>query len=692
MARKKDKGTEAEQGEKALSRREFFKGGVAVAGMGAAALAMPTAALAQEDVHEGERHWDYEFDVVIVGAGCSGLPAAIRARDAGLSVLAIDQNFDPGGKMLHSGAQVSLGGGDPVQMRDINGEVDKEGFITVPPIHKPEEMTEDVDFLFHDITDWSVIDAAAQAPYRFNERDQHRAWADNCAGTRQFLIDNYIRFGRIQGTHPGGGISRARRAVAFLMLGDKTDIKAGTVTREDAGIAGKSTSPFAPRVMGDGSKIVGPNAVTNGAALARGLEFSAREKGVQFMLNRRMTELIREQPFAGRVVGLKAHYSPRFDPDTGMQLTSYWQDGNIDEKKDTVYIRARKAVMVSTGKHSQNPQFRSMFYPAWRDPAYGSSAMALLGPHGQDASGIIAGMRVGATLAGMQQNQGAAITGHIPSNIGTFDSYTDMLPGHPTFSYRGSAGINLGSSNYEHLIAVNQVGSRFYNEMDLAKSYSTPVWPGGAGAGSPTDSMAHVQGDWRNSHPDWVKQMYNRYAAVDAAIAMNEGSTAPDFYSGPLWAIFDAGTIERDGWDIAYPFTSDKNGCFFSADTIEELADKILAYKHQRMPVRHLKETVDKWNSYVDAGSDPDFGRGEDAPMHKIDTPPFYAALIAPIWHDSYGGLRINGKAEVIDLDGNVIPGLYAGGEASGGGQQHGLGRCLVHGFMAGNSIVEARV
>lgn len=686
---KKRKQDSEELDEKALSRREFFTQGAA-AGVGAALFVGAGGAKAATAPTD-EIEWDYEADVVVVGAGCSGLPAAIRARDAGLSVIAVDQNFDPGGKMLHSGAQVSLGGGDPVQLRDIAGESDPEGFITVPPIHKPEEMTEDTDFLFRDVTDWSVLDAAAQAPYRYNERDLHRAWADNCFGTRQFLMDNYIRFGRIQGTHPNGGISRARRAVAFLKLGDVTDIKAGTVTREDAGIAGKSSSHFAPRFMDTGAQIAGPDTVTNGAALSRGLEFSAREKGVQFMLNRRMTELIREQPFAGRVIGIKAHYSPRFDPDTGQQLTSYWTNGNIDETKEWVYIRARRAVMVSTGGHSQNPQFRSMFYPAWRDPAYGSSAMALLGPHGQDASGIVAGMKVGANLAGMQQNLGIAITGHIPNRIATFDSYTDMLPGHPTFSYRGSTGITLGTSSYEHLIAVNQVGKRFFNEMNLPKSYSTPVWPGGAGAGSPTSSMDHVQGDWRNADPQWVRQMYNRQHAVDAALALNEGSTAPDFYTGPLWAIFDAGTIDRDGWDISFPFTNDKNGTFFAADTIEELANKIMAYRYSRVPMRYLKETVDKWNTYADDGADPEFGRGPDAPMHRIDTPPFYAALIAPIWHDSYGGLRINGKAEVIDLEGNVIPGLYAGGEASGGGNQHGLGRALVHGFIAGNSIVALR-
>ena len=57
------------------------------------------------------------------------------------------------------------------------------------------------------------MDAAAQAPYRYNERDLHRAYADNCSATREFLMANYVRFGRIFGTHPNGGMSRARRAL-----------------------------------------------------------------------------------------------------------------------------------------------------------------------------------------------------------------------------------------------------------------------------------------------------------------------------------------------------------------------------------------------------------------------------------------------------------------------------------------------
>ena len=193
------------------------------------------------------------------------MPCAIRARDAGLRVLIVDQNFDVGGKMLHSGGQTSLGGGDPCQLRDIAGESDKEGFIKVAPLHKPADITEDPDFLFRDITDWSVLNVGGHAPYRYNDRDMHRAWADNCYGTRQFLMDNYVRFSRITGTHSTGGASRARRAIAFLMLGDKTDIKAGTVTRQDAGIAGKTLKSLRPAHHGE-TRARSPDRARSGTA------------------------------------------------------------------------------------------------------------------------------------------------------------------------------------------------------------------------------------------------------------------------------------------------------------------------------------------------------------------------------------------------------------------------------------------
>lgn len=102
------------------------------------------------------------------------------------------------------------------------------------------------------------------------------------------------------------------------------------------------------------------------------------------------------------------------------------------------------------------------------------------------------------------------------------------------------------------------------------------------------------------------------------------------------------------------------------------------------MPLSYLPATVDEWNAIVDAGNDPVFERHTAGPMHKITQAPFYALSIMVIWHDSYGGLHVNARNQVLDMQGQVIPGLYAGGEAVGGFNKHGLGKGHVHGFIAG--------
>jgi hypothetical protein len=681
MAKKNETAHDSKLADEAgVSRRDLLKSGAAV-GLGAAALLETQTAEAQR----GAERWDYDVDVVVAGGGCAGITAAIRARDLGNTVLVVDQNFDLGGRMLHSGSFVSLGGGDPVQLRDIKGESDKEGFIKSPPVESSDELDDSVDLLFTDLTDWSILNRRGETPYRYNERELMRSWAENCPATRQFLIDNYVRFGRINGTHEGGGMSRARGCVAFLMLGDKTDIKAGTITAEDAGVADRErTSPFAPVQMNIASRFVANGAVSNGVALARSLEFSAREKGVQFMLFRTFTELVREQPFAGRIVGIEAQYSPRNHPETGQLLRSFWQNGNVDEPRATIRIRARKAVILASGGHSGNPQVRSMFYPAMREPAFPTSGLALQGPNGQDASALIAGLKVGANLAGMQQNLGSAATFHLSTRLGTRDAYTDMMPGHPTFGFRGSAGVNVGTAGFEEVIAVNQVGKRFFSEVRLPRRGGGGQFPGGGVA--PHSGIEHKPTDWRNCRHEWVRQMYTYDHGCDAALAINEGSQPPHYYSGPLWAIFDQDAVERAEWELRFPYVAD-NGYYFKADTIEDLAAKIeKGHEFQRVPLKHLAETVAKWNGYVDAGKDPDFEREADAPMHRIAKPPFHALAIMVVWHDSYGGLRVNGKQQVIDMQGQVIPGLYAGGEAVGGFQKHGLGKGHVHGFIAGTN------
>ena len=328
-----------------LSRRDFIKTG-AVAGLGVA-LAGTSRAVAQQGPDDID--WDYEADIVVVGAGCMGLPAAIRARDAGASVLVVDKNFDVGGIMLHSGGYTSLGGGDAIQQRDLRGET--TDMVTVDAQVPNEALDDNPDLLFADMTDWSVVDVTANPYYRYNQRDLHKAWADNAAPTRQFLLDNYVRYQRITGTHQGGGVSRARAATSILKLGPRTDIPAGTVSLADAGGPEARSTHFAPAGLSARESTAGPEIVGAGACLSRCLEYSAREKGVRFMLNRGMDELIREEQFSGRVLGIRTSYTPRHDPNTGARLESFWNDGNIDEIRDTVNIRARRAVIIATGGH-----------------------------------------------------------------------------------------------------------------------------------------------------------------------------------------------------------------------------------------------------------------------------------------------------------------------------------------------------
>src|SRR2546427_12156301 len=129
MAKKRDSDPKDRklQNEKAVSRRDFVKKGAA--GVSAAVLSTSGTALAQVSPRQAVQ-WNYEADIVIIGGGCTGLPAAIRARDLGASVIIVDQNFDLGGKMLHSGGQGSFGGGGPIELRATQCGSDKEGFVT----------------------------------------------------------------------------------------------------------------------------------------------------------------------------------------------------------------------------------------------------------------------------------------------------------------------------------------------------------------------------------------------------------------------------------------------------------------------------------------------------------------------------------------------------------------------------------
>ncbi len=100
-------------------------------------------------------------------------------------------------------------------------------------------------------------------------------------------------------------------------------------------------------------------------------------------------------------------------------------------------------------------------------------------------------------------------------------------------------------------------------------------------------------------------------------------------------------------------------GTLFRDDTIEGLAEQL------GMDPAVLADTIAKYNSYVDAGEDPEFHKSAFA--LKVVQAPFYATPRKPAVHHTMGGLKIDTEARVINTEGQVIPGLFAAGEVAGG-------------------------
>ena len=107
--------TENPNGPHPVSRRRFLKTSVA---KGAAGVAVAAAGLHPKEAEAADSiTWHRSADVVIVGAGVSGLACACAARDAGASVIMVEENFDIGGRGIMSGGAIQLGGGHSLQKK-----------------------------------------------------------------------------------------------------------------------------------------------------------------------------------------------------------------------------------------------------------------------------------------------------------------------------------------------------------------------------------------------------------------------------------------------------------------------------------------------------------------------------------------------------------------------------------------------
>jgi urocanate reductase len=256
--------------QQSVSRRAFLS--KSAVGVSAAAFAG-----VQANEAEAQTRWDLSADVVVVGAGVAGLPAAITGRDLGASVIVVDENFDIGGRGMLSGGRVHLGGGHALQQ--------KAG------------IKDTADQIFKD---WVRHDAAVA---KYSDRDLVRVFADENLATFDFLVENGVQFH----DRPIGPEAASTVPRTFVTL-----------------------EWHVP------SEVYAPGGGRNGSGLVRRLEESARKKGVQILLRHEMKSIIREPGASGKVLGIVVSHpggALNIEAKRGIVIATGGHTGNVNFRR-----------------------------------------------------------------------------------------------------------------------------------------------------------------------------------------------------------------------------------------------------------------------------------------------------------------------------------------------------------------------
>lgn len=286
-----------------------------------------------------------------------------------------------------------------------------------------------------------------------------------------------------------------------------------------------------------------------------------------------------------------------------------------DSNKNVVQLNA-KAVVLASGGMNSNPELLKLYSDV------DLSKVMPLGA-GQDGDGHL---MVEQTAHGRTRMQ--TIDGFF-AGIGTAED-----PCGFDSDLNTAAGFQFSS------VFVNQYGKRFYDEsfsfntgsqlfftcipqVILSQSQSFSVW-----------DASYVQkweaGEWQNGHNG-----------------------------------FDSATKQGQPMDIAPEIEKSKGkDWFYQGSTIEELGASIAA----DVPTFDVDEFVKTVESYNNAseGAEDEWGKPQQF-IWALKTPPFYAAKAGVNAYNTNGGIRINTDAQVVDVDGKAISGLYASGIATAG-------------------------
>ena len=280
-----------------------------------------------------------------------------------------------------------------------------------------------------------------------------------------------------------------------------------------------------------------------------------------------------------------------------------------------------------------------------------------------DANGAAAGIKAtGSTGETVTVNAKAVVltTGGFGANLDMVVEYKPELKGFMTTNAAGAQGqgIEMATAIGAGTVDMDQIQIHPTVEANTAALITEGLRGDGA-------ILVNANGE------RFIDEVGTRDVVSAAEIAQ------PGSYS---WLIVDQAMVDASSVIQGYI----KKGYTKTGATYEELA------KELDVDPATFANTMETWNSYVEAKNDPDFGRTSFA--NPLNNGPYYAIKVTAGVHHTMGGVTINSATEVLKEDGTVIPGLFAAGEVTGG--VHGANRLggtavadfVVFGRIAGES------
>jgi flavocytochrome c len=231
-------------------------------------------------------------------------------------------------------------------------------------------------------------------------------------------------------------------------------------------------------------------------------------------------------------------------------------------------------------------------------------------------------------------------------------------------------------------VMAQEAGAGLVGMGGLAALHIAAVNPKNTSSGNPFTAVAFCVG---------INKEGKRYVDESQGYVAN-GKAAMKQPGQTVALIFDEEIKKQAGVGTAIKQFQGLGLEVVEADTLEALAGKIGA------PPAQLVKTINEYNDAVKDGKAPGATPPKEAFAYKIASPKFYAFYpLAPGITLTFGSIKTNGKAQVLQTDGRVIPGLYAAGECAGGLFYDdyvgggSMANCLVMGRIAGKETAALR-